>query len=245
MMTPLVVVVAIMAVAVIWLLRQTMHVRPWVEERAAESAPGGALAGGASFPASPATVGLGVFLAVATSLFVLTICAYFMRMMAADWRTVVFPSVLWVNTGLLIVSDLAMRSARAASRRGEMDRVRTGLIAAGLCSFAFLAGQIWAWQQLNASGYFGSPDAGGALAASPANSFFYLFTALHGVHVLGGLWFWGRTTARVWRGAEAARVRLSVELCTVYWHYLLLVWLVLLALLVPAISELCRGNLSF
>jgi cytochrome c oxidase subunit 3 len=153
--------------------------------------------------------------------------------------------VLWLNTGLLILSDLAMRSARAASRRGRMDRVRRGLVAAGLCSFAFLAGQIWAWQQLNTSGYFGSPDAGSALAASPANSFFYLFTALHAAHVLGGLWVWGRTTARAWHGAGADRVRLSVELCTVYWHYLLLVWLVLFALLVPAISELCRGSLSF
>ena len=240
MMTPLVVVVSIMAVAMIWLLRQTVNVKPWIEEQAVESAPSGA-----SFSLPPATVGLGVFLAVATSLFVLTICAYFMRMMAADWRTFVFPSVLWLNTGLLILSDLAMRSARAASRRGKIDRVRAGLIATGVLSFAFLAGQIWAWQQLNASGYFTTADVGGAVAAGPANSFFYLFTALHGLHVLGGLWVWGRTTARVWQGADAARVRLSVELCTVYWHYLLVVWLVLLALLIPAISELCRGQLSF
>jgi len=239
-MSPLVVVVSIMAVAMVWLFRQTMNVTPWtdpgtVDDRAAS---------GASFARPAASVGLGVFLAVATSLFVLTICAYFMRMMAADWRTLVFPSVLWLNTGLLIVSDLAMRSARNAARRGAMDRVRTGLIAGGISSFAFLAGQVWAWQQLNASGYFAG-DQGGALAASPANSFFYLFTALHGLHLLGGLWVWGRTTARVWRGATAAQVRLSVELCTLYWHYLLLVWLVLFALLVPAISELCRGRLSF
>jgi len=93
-------------------------------------------------------------------------------------------------------------------------------------------GQVWAWLQLNASGYFAA-DAGGALTASAANSFFYLFTALHGVHVPGA-WFWGRTTARAWRGADIARVRPSVELCTVYWRYLLLVWLVLLALLAPA-----------
>jgi cytochrome c oxidase subunit 3 len=240
MMTPLVVVVLIMAVAMIWLLRQTVNVRPWIEEGPLDNA-----SSGASFSLPPATVGLGVFLAVATSLFVLTICAYFMRMMAADWRTLVFPSVLWLNTGMLIVSDLAMQSARAAARRGQMDRVRVGLVAAGICSFAFLAGQIWAWLQLNASGYFATANGGGGATVGPANSFFYLFTALHGVHVLGGLWVWGRTTARVWRGAEAARVRLSVELCTVYWHYLLVVWLVLLALLVPAVSELCRGRLSF
>jgi len=56
-------------------------------------------------------------------------------------------------------------------------------------------------------------------------------TALHGLHLLGGLWVWGRTTARVLRGVEVGKVRLSVELCTVYWHYLFLVWLVLFAVL--------------
>ena len=151
-MTPLVVVISIMAVAMVWLFRQTMNVRPWAEPGTVDDS----AASGASFARPAATVGLGVFLAVATSLFVLTICAYFMRMMAADWRTLVFPSVLWLNTGLLIVSDLAMRSARTAARRSDMDRVRTGLIAGGITSFAFLVGQVWAWLQLNSSGYFGA-----------------------------------------------------------------------------------------
>ena len=48
-----------------------------------------------------------------------------------------------------------------------------------------------------------------------------LLTALHGIHLLGGLWVWARATARVLRGAEVEKVRLSVELCTVYWHFLL------------------------
>ena len=236
MLSPLYLLFAIVAVAFVWLFRQTVNVKPWVEQASAEGAPSGA-----SFPVTPAKVGLGVFLAVATALFALTICAYFMRMMAADWRTFVFPSVLWLNTGMLIASDLAMRSARTAARRTQMDRVRIGLAAAGFCSFAFLVGQVWAWQQLNASGYFAGSSSGG-VAAGPANSFFYLFTALHGAHVLGGLWVWGTTTARAWRSTDVARVRLRVELCTVYWRYLLLVWFVLLALLVPAISELCRGR---
>ncbi len=236
MMSPLYLIVAIVAVAFIWLLRQTINVQPWVEQRSVDAVPSGA-----SFPASPAKVGLGVFLGVASALFALTVCAYFIRMMAGDWLTFVFPKVLWLNTGLLIVSDLAMRSARSAARRSELERVRRALVAAGLFSFAFLVGQILAWQQLNASGYFATQP-GGAVTAGPANSFFYLFTALHGAHVLGGLWFWGTTTARAWRTTEVAKIRQSVELCTVYWRYLLLVWLVLLALLVPAISELCRGR---
>lgn len=236
MLSPLYLLFAIVAVVFVWLLRQTINVKPWIEQRSVQSVPG------ASFRAPPAKVGLGVFLTVATALFALTVCSYFMRMMASDWRTFVFPTVLWLNTGMLILSDLAMRSARGAARRSEIERVRIGLGAAGFCSFAFLLGQIWAWQQLNASGYFGGADAGGAIAATPANSFFYLFTALHGAHVLGGLWFWAITTSRAWRSKDTNRIRTSVELCTVYWRYLLLVWLVLLALLVPAVSELCRGR---
>jgi cytochrome c oxidase subunit 3 len=69
------------------------------------------------------------------------------------------------------------------------------------------------------------------LSSNPANSFFYVLTALHGLHLLGGMLVWGRTTTRVLSGADAESVRLSVELCSVYWHYLLLVWIGLFALL--------------
>ena len=84
-------------------------------------------------------------------------------------------------------------------------------------------GQLLAWQQLSANGY--------VIDGNPATSFFYLLTALHGLHLLGGMWVWGRTTVRLFSGADAKSVRLSVELCTVYWHYLLLVWIGLFGLL--------------
>lgn len=218
MTIPLLVLLAIMAVVVWWLWRQTINVRPWDAESPIDNAQ--------TLSLPPAKVGLGVFLAVATSLFALLISAYFMRMMAADWTTLAVPKVLWLNTGVLILASVAMQRTRTAVRRRQIDRVKNGLIAAGVFSFSFLAGQLLAWQQLNASGYFA--------AASPANAFFYLLTALHGLHLLGGLWVWRRTTAKVFRGAEVGQVRLSVELCTVYWHYLLLVWLVLFALLLHA-----------
>jgi cytochrome c oxidase subunit 3 len=216
--TVLLVMVAIMATVVWWLFRQTINVSPWVERRLIDDVPGDG-----AFSLPPVKVGLGVFLAVATSLFALLISAYYMRMAGADWTTLAVPKGLWLNTGALILSSVAMQWTRVAARRGRMDGVRTGLIAGGVFTFCFLAGQLWVWQQLNASGYF--------VAANPANAFFYLLTALHGLHLLGGLWVWGKTTAKVGRGGAVGEVRLSVELCTVYWHYLLLVWLVLFALL--------------
>jgi cytochrome c oxidase subunit 3 len=218
MTTVLLVMVAIMATVVWWLFRQTINVSPWIEQHPLDSGHGD---GALSLP--PLKVGLGVFLAVATSLFALLISAYYMRMAGADWTTLEVPKGLWLNTVALILSSAAMQWTLVAARKGRTDGVRTGLIAGGIFTFCFLGGQLWVWQQLIASGYF--------VAANPANAFFYLLTALHGLHLLGGLWVWARTTAKVARGAEAGAVRLSVELCTAYWHYLLLVWLVLFGLL--------------
>jgi cytochrome c oxidase subunit III len=207
-----------MAIVVWWLVRPTLNVAPWMEQRPIEIARGdGALS------MLPVQVGLGVFLAVATSLFALLISAYHMRMMEEDWTNLALPRVLWLNTVVLILASLAMQWTLVAARRGQMDDVRKGLIAGGVFTFTFLAGQLWAWQQLNASGHF--------TASNPAYAFFLLLTTLHGMHLLGGLWVWARTTVRAFRGGEVAKVRLSVELCTVYWHFLFLVWAVLFAVL--------------
>ena len=206
----------LMAVVVGWLLKQTMNVRPWVAQGTED-----VHRDDVSPPA--AKIGLWVFLAVVTSLFALFVSAYAMRMELGDWKPLPEPGLLWLNTGVLISTSVAMQWTRAAANRGHTDGVRIGLIAGGVLTFAFLAGQLVVWRQLNASGY--------PVVANPANAFFYLLTALHGLHLLGGLVVWGRATARLWRGVAVGEVRLSVELCTVYWHYLLLVWLVLFALL--------------
>ena len=207
-----------MVIVVGWLVRKSINVTPWVEQRPTE-----VVSGDGALSLLPVQVGLGVFLAVATSLFALLISAYHMRMAEADWTPLSLPSVLWLNTTILVLASIAMQWTLVVARRGRMEAVRKGLMAGGVFSFAFLAGQVWAWQQLNASGHF--------TAANPAYAFFLLLTAMHGMHLLGGLWVWARTTVRALRGAEIGKIRLSVELCTVYWHYLLLVWAVLFAVL--------------
>jgi len=217
----LVMLVGIMAVIVWWLARQTVNVTPWVEQRGTEIAENDG-----TLSLHNVKVGLGVFLAVATSLFALLISAYHMRMMGEDWTTLPIPRVLWINTGVLVLASVAMQWTRAAARRDLLDRVTHGLMAAGALSFAFLGGQFWAWRQMDAAGYF--------LSANPSYAFFYVLTAVHGLHLLGGLWVWGRTTVRALRSTDVGAIRMSVELCTVYWHYLLGVWVVLFAVLLHA-----------
>jgi cytochrome c oxidase subunit 3 len=162
-----------------------------------------------------------------------------MRMNMVDWRALPVPGLLWFNTGVLVTSSIALQWANMAARRNDMDGVIIGLCAGGASALIFLAGQFLAWRQLSLAGYF--------VASNPANSFFYLITAMHGLHLMGGLAALGKTTAKVWRGAKMIQVRLSVELCTIYWHFLLLVWLVLLGLLTgwtDDFVDICRRLLS-
>ncbi len=208
----------IMATVIGWLLRQTLNTQPWEANDPLENQPGRGV-----INTDPAKIGLLSFIAVVTSVFALFLSAYMMRMRLGDWRPVDEPDLLWLNTAVLVLASVAFQLTRGATRRGQPVTVKVGLLVGGACTTLFLFGQLMAWQQLNASGFF--------MTGNPANSFFYLLTALHGLHLLGGLWVWGRTTLRILTGADAESVRLSVELCTVYWHYLLLVWIGLFALL--------------
>jgi cytochrome c oxidase subunit 3 len=157
---------------------------------------------------------------VVLSLFVI---AYSDRMGVADWHPLPEPWLLWLNTGVLVLSSVAMQRGVNAARELQIESVKYNLLAAGGCAFAFLVGQLFVWQQLIALGFFA--------AANPANAFFYLLTAVHGAHLLGGLVAWFRVVRRFGRAPDTVKLRQSMEMCATYWHYLLIVWLVFFLLM--------------
>ncbi len=188
----------------------------------------GAIHEGGDTLLAPARIGLWIFLGVVSSLFALFITAYHMRMMDGmkygDWIHFPAPRILWLNTLALLLGSIAMQWARSAADRGHSELIRGRLLLAGLLTCGFLAGQLLAWGEVRNSAFF-SP-------ANPAVAFFYVLTAVHGLHMAGGLVVWARTVRRLTSpAATAPDVRLTVGLCTVYWHYLLLVWLVLFGLM--------------
>ena len=200
-----------------WLLKSTFNVQPWVAEPVQESAYQ------APFNASSKLVALTTLMAVVTSFFALTLSAYSLRMELGDWIPLTEPQLLWANTGMLVLASIAFQWTRNAAVQGRTQQLKPGLLLAGLLTVAFLVGQLIAWQQLNASGQY--------VTSNPANAFFFLLTGLHGMHILGGMYVWARATVRAFGGRDVGAVSRSVELCTIYWHFLLLVWLVLFALM--------------
>jgi cytochrome c oxidase subunit 3 len=214
------------AITVWWLLIQRLKDKPWTKQ--------GVVPGSQDeLTSSAPKVGLWVFLAVVSSLFGLFASAYMMRMAGhgglAAWQALDEPSLLWINTLVLVLASGALQVARNRTDADDLAGGRSYFVSAGVLTLVFLAGQVLAWQQARMVNDLGPGD--------PAYSFFVLLTAVHGLHLLGGLWVLGRTSLRVFRGIDAnnvvarSRIKLSVQLCTTYWHWLLLIWLGVFALL--------------
>ncbi|NKB50366.1 MAG: cytochrome-c oxidase [Alphaproteobacteria bacterium] len=194
---------------------QEIRNKPWLESQVEID---NAREGG-SYALPAVKVGLRVFLGVVVVVFSLSVVAYSDRMTIADWRPVPEPLIMWLNLLILIASSVAMQWAVINARRDRTPGVEVGMLVGGAFALAFLAGQLLVVRQLDALGYFAPTN--------PALAFLYMLTALHAVHILGGLVAWGRTVLRIWGGKEAHEVRMSVELCAFYWHFLLAIWLVL------------------
>lgn len=225
----------VFAIVAWWIAGQHLASRPWLEASPAQTATDRERP-----PVPTINLGLYVFLGVVAALFSLFISAYFMRMASPDWWGMPVPRLLWWNTAVLAAGSLALQWATKEAQHGRMENLRPALAAAFLLATLFLAGQIQAWRELNAAGY--------VLADNPANSFFYILTGLHGLHILGGLVVLGRTTGRTFAAnAPPQRLRSSLHLCAVYFHFMLAVWLVLLAVFAGwanSFADLCLQLLN-
>lgn len=162
-------------------------------------------------------------------LFSLMLVAYVMRMSQGDWRPLPPVNALWINTGVLAAACIVMQSSASQARHGELRRSRRDWVLAGVLAFVFVAGQLWVWRDLVVRHY--------GVSGNPANSFFFLLTGLHGLHLLGGLvaWAW-LMPRRVTHAARARRLSLTAQ----YWHFLFALWVVLFAAIVNLTPEIAQ-----
>jgi cytochrome c oxidase subunit III len=160
---------------------------------------------------------IAVCVAIFVFFFALALAYYWRASHPPFWKPIELPGTLWVSTALILASSVTFEIGRRIFRRG-MWRAASHLFVATAClGFGFLAAQITAWRQLEQQGLF--------LSKNPHSSFFYLFTGLHGAHLLGGLVALFVVVLGKSKGREL------VDVVCYYWHFLGILWLALFEIL--------------
>lgn len=167
--------------------------------------------------------GLFVLLAASTMVFAAFTSAMVVRRgLSDDWTSMPKPPILWVNTAVLLASSIVLDFSRRALKKGDRSSFNLWWSVATGLGIAFLIGQAWAWRILKDSGVF--------VSSNPSSSFFYVLTAAHAFHLLGGV------TALVWVDVQALRLRLgpakrtAIDVSAIFWHFLDGLWVYLMVL---------------
>jgi cytochrome c oxidase subunit 3 len=168
----------------------------------------------------------------AIALAMLSILMFFMVLTAAfvvlrvdnlhAWSSIHLPWVVWLNSAVLLTSSASLEIARRKLLVGSLSGFRTMWASTTALGIAFIGGQVVAWRQLAASGVY--------MTSRLASSFFYVFTALHAVHLLGGICALLYVGIRNFETATISR-GMAAGIASYYWHFMDGLWLFLLALL--------------
>ena len=185
---------------------------------------------GTNFRFSPARYRVGVWVAIASILMLFTglVSAYIVRSASADdWVRLSMPKVLWVSTAALFISSVTIEISRRSLKQQSNAQYGMWLTITAALGIIFVGSQFMAWRQLARQGVY--------VASNPHSSFFYLFTAAHGIHVLGGLAALAYLLLRTRKKRETVEGELkrigAVDAATTYWHFLDGLWICLFLLL--------------
>ncbi len=173
-------------------------------------------------------IGMWVALASILMMFTALSSAYVVRAASSnDWVPLTMPRVLLLSTALILISSITMAAARRKLRAGFESAYKQFLLATALLGFGFLFSQLLAWKQLTRQGVF--------LTSNPHSSFFYLLTATHGLHLLGGLlallFLMARTGWQTEKASGIATRQAAADAVTIYWHFMDALWIYLFLLL--------------
>jgi len=179
---------------------------------------------------SPARYRIGVWVAIGSilMLFVALSSSYIVRSASGDdWRPIQMPKVLWLSTVVILISSFTMEVSRRSLKALNDAAYGRWLAITLILGLGFLASQLMAWRQLVRQGVY--------MSSNPHSSFFYLFTAAHGLHLFGGILALGYLMLRTTRKRDTVEGELkrlgAAEAATIYWHFMDGLWVALFLLL--------------
>jgi cytochrome c oxidase subunit III len=140
-----------------------------------------------------------------------------------DWVALQIPTALWATTVVILFSSISFEIARRALQRNQFEKFKSWISLTTVLGLIFLAGQIIAWRQLVGQGIY--------VQSNPHSSFFYVLTGLHALHLVGGLFVLAYLMWSALRMRIGMKKRITVEMTSVYWHFMDGLWVYLFVLL--------------
>ena len=158
-----------------------------------------------------------------------------------DTTFILKTNMLWINTLVLIMVTYFFDKIRRDFNNNLTNNIKKNLIIVGALSYLFLILQLILWYQLMIDGNY--------VSTNTYFSSFYFFTALHGINLLGGLFFWGKVTSKVFKLEERdyKKEERSITALSVYWLFLFIVWFVFFTIMFvynDAVLDWCRSLIS-
>ena len=162
-----------------------------------------------------------IIFGVSTAIFSLIFTAYLYSIPPEQDTTLILKNkLLWANTLVLIFVTYFFNKISKDLKNNVTNKIKNNMIVVGVLSYLFLISQIILWYKLMNEGHF--------VSTNNYFSSYYIFTALHGLHLLGGLFFWGKISSRILKLQEKdyTKETSNLQALSIYWFFLFIVWLV-------------------
>jgi len=176
-------------------------------------------------------LGLFIFLASLTMLFAASLTGYLIvRYRAEEWPPPGMPSLpdgLWVSTLILLLSSITMHLSSKSVLKNELAKTSRYVTATFALGLIFLLAQWWNWSGLIAKDVL-------PYSKNLYSFTFFMLTGLHAVHVLGGIFCLGVVTYKSWLWRYSSQEHSGMEYCSIYWHFLDAMWIVIYVILIIA-----------
>ena len=216
----------------------TLTEKPWEEKQAVIDT----THSGRTFDISNQMSAVIIIFGVSTTLFSLIFTGYLYSLPPEQDTTFILKTnLLWINTLVLILVTFFFNKISSDLKKKITVKIKKNLIYVGGLSYLFLFLQLALWYQLMKNGNF--------VSTNTYFSSFYFFTALHGIHLLGGLFFWGKVSSRIFKMKEVDynKEEKNINALSLYWFFLFIVWFVFFAIMFAyndTVIEFCKSLIS-
>ncbi len=219
-------------------LFSTLAEKPWEEKQSIADN----THSGRTFDISNQMSAVIIIFGVSTTLFSLIFTGYLYSLPPEQDTTLILKAnLVWINTLVLILVTFFFNKISSDLKKNITEKIKKNLIYVGGLSYLFLFLQLVLWYQLMKSGNF--------VSTNTYFSSFYFFTALHGIHLLGGLFFWGKVSSRIFKMQEVdyKNEEKNINALSLYWFFLFIVWFVFFAIMFvynDTVIEFCKSLIS-